>query len=185
MIYHKLPMADGSEVDLTLNLGALAELNKRNKSLADRYFELTDKMNSKGSGFNELDMAEMIYIAYACAHPDEAIPEKNEFLMEITDSRQILGEVFQQLFGVQKKKTGFSDAFESAAKKTAGSIKLPKFKLEDLEDYYTYYVLILKIPEQTFWDSDIQFLNRIAKNKAAYDGWLSYAIKKEGERKHG
>lgn len=61
-------------------------------------------MNSKGSGFNELDMAEMIYIAYACAHPDEAIPEKNEFLMEITDSRQILGEVFQQLFGVQKKK---------------------------------------------------------------------------------
>lgn len=36
MIYHKLPMADGSEVDLTLNLGALAELNKRNKSLADQ-----------------------------------------------------------------------------------------------------------------------------------------------------
>ena len=104
MIYHKLPMADGSEVDLTLNLGALAELNKKNKRLADRYFELTNKMNEKSSGFNEFDMAELIYIAYACAHLNEDIPEKNEFLMNITDSRQIIGDVFKALFGVQEKK---------------------------------------------------------------------------------
>lgn len=62
---------------------------------------------------------------------------------------------------------------------------MPKFDLEEIEDYYTYYVMIMKIPDALFWDSDLPFLDRVIYNKTAYDGWLSYAIKKEGERKRG
>ena len=41
------------------------------------------------------------------------------------------------------------------------------FELEDIDDYYTYYVLILGIPEKTFYDNDLNFLSAVAANKAA------------------
>ena len=62
-------------------------------------------------------------------------------------------------------------------------IKPPKFVLEDIEDYYTYYVLILGIPEDIFWYADYAFLLGVVENKAAYDGWLNYEINREKERK--
>ena len=55
--------------------------------------------------------------------------------------------------------------------------------LEDVEDYYTYYVLILEIPEDIFWFADYSFLRGVVENKTAYDGWLNYAIEKERDRK--
>ena len=58
-------------------------------------------------------------------------------------------------------------------------IKIPAFKLEDVEDYYTYYVLILEIPENIFWYADYSFVVSVAANKAAYDGWLNYVIERE------
>lgn len=99
-IYYKIPMQDGSEEDLTLNLGALYELRKKHKELSDRYFKLYKKMQSKD--FNELDMGELFYIAYACAHPNEKIMRKEEFLCSITDSREEHANIFQQMFGVKK-----------------------------------------------------------------------------------
>lgn len=56
--------------------------------------------------------------------------------------------------------------------------------MEEIEDYYTYYVMIMEIPEETFWKTDLPFLDRVAENKTAYDSWLGYAIGKERE-KHG
>ena len=44
---------------------------------------------------------------------------------------------------------------------------------------------MLKIPDHLFWVQDMRFLDRVAQDKAAYDAWLRYAIKKEGERRHG
>ncbi len=44
---------------------------------------------------------------------------------------------------------------------------------------------MLKIPEAVFWSQDLRFLDRVAANKAAYDGWLRYAIRKEEMRRHG
>jgi len=99
MVYHKLLMADGRFENVTLNLGAIAELNKRNKPLADEYFA-----KKKGEDFNELDMAKFIYIAYACAHLDEDIPSFEEFLTEVTDDREELGTTFENLFNSAKKK---------------------------------------------------------------------------------
>jgi hypothetical protein len=61
--------------------------------------------------------------------------------------------------------------------------KPPKFELQDVEDYYTYYVLILEIPESIFWYADYSFVLGVVENKTAYDGWLNYVIERERERR--
>ena len=104
MVYHKLLMADGRFENVTLNLGAIAELNKKNKPLADLYFAKYKEMQKQGEDFNELDMATFIYIGYACAHLDEDIPSFEEFLTEVTDDREELGTTFENLFKTAKKK---------------------------------------------------------------------------------
>ena len=55
--------------------------------------------------------------------------------------------------------------------------------LEDIEDYYTYYVMILEIPEELFWYADYSFLLGVVENKTAYDGWLNYEIERARENK--
>ena len=61
-------------------------------------------------------------------------------------------------------------------------MKIPKFKLEDLEDYYTYLVLILGMSEDIFWNLDYSSVISIVENKTAYDNFLEYAKQKELER---
>ena len=61
-------------------------------------------------------------------------------------------------------------------------MKIPKFVLEDIEDFYTYYVLILEIPEDIFWYADYSFLISVTENKVAYDSWLNYALNREREK---
>ena len=58
-------------------------------------------------------------------------------------------------------------------------IKPPKFEVEDVEDAYTYYVLLLGIPEDLFWNADYAFLLGVVENKSAYDGWLNYVTERE------
>lgn len=58
-------------------------------------------------------------------------------------------------------------------------MKVPDFPIEDVADAYTYYVLILGIPEETFWDADLWFVRAIAADKAAYDLWYAQAISKD------
>lgn len=43
----------------------------------------------------------------------------------------------------------------------------------DIEDYYTFYVLILGVPENIFWNYDLSFVFNVADNKTAYDNWLA------------
>lgn len=42
-----------------------------------------------------------------------------------------------------------------------------------MEDCYTFYVLILGMNENTFWNSDINFISKVAANKSAYDAWVA------------
>ena len=60
---------------------------------------------------------------------------------------------------------------------------MPKFQLESIEDYYTYYVQIMGVPEELFWHARLPFLERIVENKSAYDGWYSYVIQQERENR--
>lgn len=52
-------------------------------------------------------------------------------------------------------------------------MKVPEFEIEDAEDAYTYYVMILEISEEVFWGCDVAFLESISSNKNAYDEWLN------------
>lgn len=54
--------------------------------------------------------------------------------------------------------------------------------MECIEDYYTYYVQIMEIPEEVFWNAEIPFLDRIVANKTAYDEWLSSVMEKERKK---
>ena len=56
---------------------------------------------------------------------------------------------------------------------------MPDIEIEDIEDAYTYYVLILGIPESIFWYADLSFLLGVVDNKAAYDGWMNYMRERE------
>jgi hypothetical protein len=60
----------------------------------------------------------------------------------------------------------------------------PKLVFEQIEDYYTYYVLIMGVSEDIFWNSDISFLLTVLDNKCAYDDYLSYLREKEIEKRN-
>lgn len=64
---------------------------------------------------------------------------------------------------------------------------MPDFKVEDIEDAYTYYVMILGISEDVFWNCDVSFVLSIVENKSAFDGFINYQKYKEEkalEKKH-
>ena len=46
-----------------------------------------------------------------------------------------------------------------------------------------YYVNILHVSENVFWNAEIGFLKGIAINKMAYEEWVSYVREKELNRK--
>ena len=51
--------------------------------------------------------------------------------------------------------------------------------MEDIADFYTYYVIILGVSEDLFWNVDISFLVDVLENKLAYDDYISYVREKE------
>ena len=71
---------------------------------------------------------------------------------------------------------------EATKKIKTDTIKPPDFELEDVEDYYAYYVHILGISEEMFWFSDISFVLGVVENITAYDGWYNYVIEKERKK---
>lgn len=57
-------------------------------------------------------------------------------------------------------------------------IKLPEFPLEDVEDFYTYYVQIVGISEELFWNSPINFIKSVVANKSAFDEYINKQIER-------
>ena len=53
--------------------------------------------------------------------------------------------------------------------------------MEDVEDYYTYYVIILGMTEDLFWNVDLSFLLGVLANKLAYDDYINYIKEMELE----
>lgn len=54
--------------------------------------------------------------------------------------------------------------------------------MEDIEDRYTYYVDILGLSEEVFWNADVSFVIDVIENKEAYDGWLNYEMDKLSQK---
>lgn len=106
-IFHKITMQDGSKEELTLNLGALMDLSQKDKALTDRYFQIYKKLDGKNAELNEIEMGEVFYIAYRCAHvKDDEYMSMQEFLYALTDNREEMAYVFQNIFGIKEKKQG-------------------------------------------------------------------------------
>lgn len=55
---------------------------------------------------------------------------------------------------------------------------------EQIEDYYTYYVLIMGMNEDIFWNTDLSFLLTVLENKCAYDDYINYLKEKEYEKRN-
>ena len=73
-------------------------------------------------------------------------------------------------------------AFEKATRyydKT--NIHIPKFELIEIEDYYVYYVMILGISEDIFFNADYSFLVNVAENYDKYSQWLNYIKYKQSK----
>lgn len=103
-IYHTISTNDGETLKLTLNFGAVYALSKKNKELADEYFEMQRNLQKNADKANELDMAKFVYIAYRCAHiDDEDVMNLEEFLYKLTESREELSNTFRDLYGAKKK----------------------------------------------------------------------------------
>ena len=103
MRIYEITMDGRDPVKLTLNHGALYALAAADHDLWKRYNDLYQKLQQKKVAINELEMGEMIYIAYRCAAlgiSDEKPMTLQEFLTDMTDSREEIGKVFQQLYGV-------------------------------------------------------------------------------------
>lgn len=71
-----------------------------------------------------------------------------------------------------KKSLAFRNAFKQRRKGRA-RIRVPKFDLDEPDDYYTLYVVILGISEELFWYADWSFVIDVADNKQAWDAWLA------------
>lgn len=52
---------------------------------------------------------------------------------------------------------------------------MPDYEVEDAEDAYTLYVLILGISEHVFFNADVSFLASVVADKAAYGRWENAA----------
>lgn len=105
MAIYKITMEDGSQENVTLSMGALAELSRRQPELYQRYRSLYTSMN-KGD-VDELKAAEFLYIGYRAANIQrEDCMDLNAFLDAMTDDRNEIWTTFGQLFGMQEKKQG-------------------------------------------------------------------------------
>lgn len=62
-------------------------------------------------------------------------------------------------------------------------MKIPKFELIEVEDYYTYYVLILGISEDVFFNADYSFLINVVENYDKYSQWLNYVKYKQSKER--
>ena len=92
---------DGTTAKLTLTFYALLQLKNKNRSLYNRYNEAM-KNSSKGT-YDELEMIDILYAAYMCAHlDDEEILSEMEFIQKCGSDRTAVGNAIKQL--IQPKK---------------------------------------------------------------------------------
>ena len=194
--FYDFELNDGRIVQVTRNYAGLYMLKAYNQDL----YEKSQTFNRKAKGYvaDDLDNAEVLYASYVTAtlmnnsirksrgEAEEEIISEVDFLTLMPTEAYMISNIFTKLFGDEKKKSGFQEAFRKATKRAVGTkIKIPNFPLEDIEDYYTYYVQIMKVPEDIFWNADIPFIDKIVENKTAYDEWLGSVMQKEREKALG
>lgn len=120
----------------------------------------------------------MLFFAYQinCSK----IQKIEQFLFEVKNlSLKEIILLYYDIFSIKEN----SDFRKNFYKKNQRNVSIPNFNLEDVEDYYTYYVLILNISENLFWNESFSFLLSVSTNKSAYESFLTYTKNKSLERR--
>lgn len=146
-----------------LNFKKIYQLKRRNYSLYTLFFQLLND--------NKDDLVrylQLLYIAYYMNCSEEISLEHFFYLINDHDLNGLV-KVYLEVFEI-KQNSNFRRSFY---RKQPKKVKVPEFKLEDVEDYYSYYVLVLGISEDLFWNIDLSFLISVSVNKSAYDSFIS------------
>lgn len=167
--FRKLELNDGQEVEMCLTFGRLLKLREKCPETYKKY----NKLAMDGVQ-EEVDFPVFLYTGYLCANIEnvEDCMSEEEFFDKLPENHAaVIGTVMKLRYGESKKKTGFKRGF--LKRKPKNRVQMPKFKLEDIEDYYTYYVVLIGVSEDLFWNSDISSVGMVAENKTAYENWLA------------
>lgn len=140
-----------------------------------RFFQLFAQEN-KGLA----EKAELLYIAYVCANLENDFMSEDLFYELLERDWAQISLLYSKVF-LSKLDYEFQNTFKRRTQQMTNYFKMPSYKLADIEDYYSLYVLILGISEDTFWNKSVSFVCQVANNKSAFDGFLEY--KKEEIRK--
>jgi len=158
------------KIKLTLTFGKLMQLRMIDY---ETYSECM-KILSQDNITDMFGYVIILYTAYLCANIDnvkECITYQ-EMIKQIRYDNIFINTV-NKLIKI-KENDGFRKPFIIKTKKIEQKIKIPKFVLEDIEDYYFYYVLYLNINEELFWTCDYSFILSIIANKIAFDNYIDY-----------
>lgn len=89
----EIELADGRTVNMSMNYARLMKLSNNNKTLYDRY----NKITHQPGGMNDLDIAEVLYIAYVCGNIDKdehELIEFDEFIELLPPNREELFDIY-------------------------------------------------------------------------------------------
>lgn len=157
------------EFKFTITFAALRRLRYVNEKLYVNFF---DCYSAEIKDIAEKSV--LIYTAYVCANFDNPnMLSENEFYSLLEDDLSVVDVIYYKIY-YTKINNDFAKAFIKRTRKYDTKIVLPKFTLADLEDYYCYFVLLNKIPEETFWNCEIPFIEAVTVNKNAVDGFMNY-----------
>ena len=74
---YEFEFCDGTKAELTLTFYKLYQLKAKHKAMYDRYMKIMSKKETE-----ELEMIELLYIAYVCAHlNDEKLMTEEDFMI--------------------------------------------------------------------------------------------------------
>lgn len=99
---YKFEFCDGTTTELTLTFYAMYKLKAKNKAMYEKYNRI---MSDNGKGkYDDLEMVELLYTAYICAHlDDEEIMSFEEFIMKCGCDRKAVANAIKQLTQPKKQ----------------------------------------------------------------------------------
>lgn len=162
-------LIDKQPFDFSITFSKLRDLKNCDETHYNDFFECYAVKEK-----DYTDKALLIYVAYLCAnlHKEDVLSE-DEFYSLLEENISYINAIYSRIY-YSKINCDFAEAFTKRTRDYNDKIKLPAFTLCDLEDYYSYFVLSSGIPENTFWNEEIPFVEAVTVNKNAVDGFLNY-----------
>lgn len=121
------------------------------------------------------DYYKLIYAGYIGSTGEEITYDEFLKLIEDIDLPEI-SQIGVNLL-LKRKKLKFQEGFKKATSKKKDKnkkqYKIPDIHIESLADMYVFYVHMDGIDENTFWNSDIAFLENVHENIVAYENYRS------------